>query len=227
MSYSVYDYGNLYTVFLENEIVFGFDRAVMSIEFDCRDFEYVKNGIVLYGSEPNGMLRSYNTLVLSDKPVYLAMHDGKAEIKPQSGSRIIPNENGEKYSFTCTNGGRSLTVSFKGNCRCEGNMLHFRRGETEIELSEPTVPEAVPKRRGFEYESEKCLALIEENGDLAPDSELLPLLLLVSGLKSAVFDPRRAENIKSLLSDMTEKGRRTAEAVLHRYYRAFGKIYPK
>ena len=58
--------------------------------------------------------------------------------------------------------------------------------------------------------------------DLSSDSDLLPLLLLVDSLENAVFNSRRAENVKSLLADMTAADRETAEAVLHRYYRAFG-----
>ena len=173
------------------------------------------------------MHRSYNTLTLSDRPAYLAMHDGRAEIKPQNGSRILPSESEDAYSFLCSNGERSLTVSFTGNCRCEGNMINFRRGETKIKLSEPTVPIPVRKRRGFEYEAEKCLALITERGVLAPDSGLLPLLALVNGLKNAAFDPHRAENVRSLLPRLSANERAAAETVLSKYYRAFGKIYPK
>ncbi len=219
MIFSVYDFKNLYAVFLENELVFGFDRAVLSIKLECSDFEYKENGIVLYGSEPNGLLRSHNTLSISKRSTYLAMHDGNAEIKPLNGSRIIPNENGDSYSFTCVNGERSLTVSFKGNCRCDGNILHFRRGETIITLSEPTAAIVTPKRRGFEYEAERCLSLITE---LNSDSELLPMLLLVNGLKNAVYDKARAENIRSIVPTMSEQNKKTAEAVMARYYRAFG-----
>jgi hypothetical protein len=58
--------------------------------------------------------------------------------------------------------------------------------------------------------------------DISSDSDLLPLLLLVDSLENAAFSQRRAENAKALLADMTAADRETAEAVLHRYYRAFG-----
>ncbi len=221
MNYKVIDFGKLFCIFLENELVLGFDRAVLSIKLDCRDFEYAENSIVLYGSEPNGLLRSHNTLSLSDN-TYLAMHDSSAQIKALNGSGIIPNENGDSYIFTCSNGDKELKLTLNGNCRCEGNILHFRRGETKISFSAPTVTTPQPRRRGFEYEAERCLSLITENGTLTSDSELLPLLTLVNSLKTATYAPHWAENIKTLLTDMTEEGKRAAEAVLHRYYRAFG-----
>ncbi len=219
MIFSVYDFKNLYAVFLENELVFGFDRAVLSIKLDCRDFEYKENGIVLYGSEPNGLLRSNNTLTLSDKSRLIAMHDGSAEIRALNGSRITFKENGTSYEFTCSDGVKSLLITLKGSCRCEDNMIFFRRGETIITLSEPTAAIVTPKRRGFEYEAERCLSLIT---DLNADSELLPMLLLVNGLKNAVYDKARAENIRSIIPTMSEQNKKTAEAVTARYYRAFG-----
>lgn len=219
MNYKVIDFGNLYAVFLENELVLGFTSAILSIKLDCRDFEYSGNGIVLYGSEPNGLLRSHNTLALSDKSRLTAMHDAKAEIKALNGSRIIFKENGDSYEFTCSDGVRSLTLTLKGNCRCEDNTLLFRRGETEIGFSEKINMKPTPKRRGFEYESKACLGLINS---LTSESELLPLLTLVDGLKNAVFDKRRAEIINELIPTMSEQNKKTAEEVLYRYYRAFG-----
>lgn len=223
MNYQIQDFGKLYWILVENELVFGFDRAIMSIKLDCRDFEYEENGIVLYGSEPNGLLRSRNVLTISDKPSFKAMHDGDAEIKPLGGSRMICSENGTAYSFTCINGENALTLTLDGNCRCEGNALHFRRGNTELRFSERTEVRVTAKRRGFDYEAEKCLSLIADNGELTSDSTLLPLLLLVNGLKNAEFDLNRAENVKTLLADMSKEDKSTADAVLHRYFRSFGK----
>ena len=215
--YKVLDFGNLYAIFLENELIFGFERSVLSIKLLCCDFEYTDDGIIMYGCADNGLLRSHNTLSLSGG-TYLAMHDASAEIKPLNGARIIPNETADLYSFVCTNGENTLTLSLEGNCRLEGNMIRFRRGRTTIALSEPTVS-VTPKRKGFGYEAERCLSLMN---DISSDSDLLPLLLLVDSLENAAFSPRRAENVKSLLADMTAADRETAEAVLHRYYRAFG-----
>lgn len=219
MNYKVIDFGNLYAVFLENELVLGFTSAILSIKLDCRDFEYSGNGIVLYGSEPNGLLRSHNTLTLSDKPYFVAMHDSSAEIKALNGSRIIFKENGDSYEFTCSDGVKSLTLTLNGNCRCEDNMIFFRRGKTEICFSEPIKTNMTPKRRGFEYEAEACLGLINS---LTSESELLPLLVLVNGLKNAVFDKRRADIINELIPTMSKQNKNTAQAVIHRYYRAFG-----
>lgn len=219
MNYKVLCFGNLYAVFLENELIFGFDLPILSIKLDCRDFEYVDNGIILYGSEPNGLLRSHNTLTLSDDPRFTAMHDSSAEIKPLNGSRIIFKENADSYEFICSNEDKSLTLKLSGNCRCGENSIFFRRGETEITLSEPTAPIATPNRRGFEYEAEACLDLIH---DLASESELLPLLVLTDGLKNAVFNESRAEMINKLIPKMSEQNKKTAEEVLYRYYRAFG-----
>ncbi|MBQ7779889.1 MAG: hypothetical protein IJ404_05280 [Clostridia bacterium] len=200
-------------------LVLGFTSAILSIKLHSRDFEYIDNGIILYGIEPNGLLRSHNTLALSNKTRFIAMHDSSAEIKALNGSRVIFKENGDSYEFTCSNGKRKLTVTLNGNCRLEDNILYFRRGETEIGFSEPIKMKTIPKRRGFEYEAEACLKSIH---DLTSDSELLPLLLLVDGLKNAVFDEIRAEMINKLIPTMSEQNKKTAEAVIHRYYRAFG-----
>lgn len=218
MNYKVLCFGNLYAVFLENELIFGFDLPILSIKLDCRDFEYVDNGIILYGSEPNGLLRSHNTLTLFDDPCFTAMHDSSAEIKPLNGSRIIFKENGDSYEFTCSNEDKSLTLKLNGNCRCGENSIFFRRGMTEMRFSEPTV-NMTPNRRGFEYEAEVCLGLIE---NLTSESELLPLLVLTDGLKNAVFNESRAEMINKLIPKMSEQNKKTAEEVLYRYYRAFG-----
>ena len=215
--YYVLDFGDLYAIFLDNELIFGFDRPLLSIKLECFDFVYEDGGIVLYGCADNGLLRSSNALSLTSG-TYLAMHDASAEIKPLNGARIIPNEIADLYSFVCTNGENTLTLSLEGNCRLEGNVIRFRRGRTTIALSEPTVS-VTPKRKGFGYEAERCLTLMN---DLSSDSDLLPLLLLVDSLENAAFNSRRAENVKSLLADMTAADRETAEAVLHRYYRAFG-----
>ena len=61
-----------------------------------------------------------------------------------------------------------------------------------------------------------------ENGETSAESELIPLLTLVDGLKNASYDPSRAESIKAIIADMSEESRITAQAVLNRYYRAFG-----
>ncbi|MBQ8255297.1 MAG: hypothetical protein IJY94_07340 [Clostridia bacterium] len=222
MTYLLNDYGKLYSVFLDNELVFGYGRAMVSIKLLCCDFEYEGNGIILYGSKENGLLRSYNKLTLSDKPSFCAMHDGRAEIKPLNGSRIIQNEKDGAYSFTCVNGESSLTLMLDGSCRCEGNTVYFRRGRTEIRFSEPTAPKAKRAGCGFEYEAQRCLALMTENGETSAESELIPLLTLVDGLKNASYEPSRAESIKAIIADMSEESRITAQAVLNRYYRAFG-----
>ena len=218
MNYKAFEFGDLYAIFLENELIFGFARGILSIKLDCRDFEYDERGIVLYGSEPNGLLRSRNVLLLSDKPCFRAMHDSSGEIKALNGRRIIPKENGDSYLFTCVNGEKSLTLSLAGNCRCDGNVIYFRRGETKISLSEPTVW-ATHKRYGFKYEAERCMSLLSP---LTSDSELLPLLLLVDGLENAVFNERRAEMINKLVTTMSEQNKKTAEDIIRRYYRAFG-----
>ena len=219
MNYSVTCFGELYCIFINSEAVFGFDRAMMSIKLDCRDFEYRENGIVLYGIEPNGLIRSSNTLTLSKESSLAAMHDSRAEILPLNGSRIAFKENGRSYSYTATNGDRSLTLELRGSCRCEGNAVVFRRGRTEIKISEPTVAAQIQKRRGFEYEAQRCLSLL---GELTAESELMPLLLLVDCLKHAEFSEKRIETVRSLIPSMTEDGKITANAVLDRYYRAFG-----
>ena len=206
-------------IFLENEAVFCYEQAVMSVVFDCRDYEYRENGIVLYGSEPNGLIRSHNTLVLSSEPCFRAMHDGTAEIKALNGSRITCRENGERYSVTCANGAHNLVFTLNGSCRLNDMMITFRRGSTEICFSEPTTATVTQKRRGLEYEAVRCLSLMSE---LTSDSELLPLLILVNGLKIAHFDRSRAEGIAKILPTMSEQNKKTAETVLKRYYRAFG-----
>ena len=218
MNYKVIDFGRLYCIFVENEAVFGFDRAMMSLKLDCRDFEYGENGIILYGCEPNGLLRSHNVLTLSKESAVAAMHDGKAEIKPLNGSRIVPTEGSKSYSFTCIGGENRLTLELSGSCRYEENTVVFRRGMTEIRLSEPTV-NMTPNRRGFEYEADKCLSLI---GEIKSERELLPLLLLENGIRNAVLSENRIETVETLIPSLSDGGKITAKAVLDRYCRAFG-----
>ncbi len=218
MNFLTHDFGNLYAVFLENELVFGFDSPLLSIKLDCRDFEYVENGIVLYGIEPNGLIRSRNTLSLSEKSSLIAMHDSTAEINALNGSRILFAENRSGYTYTVANGDSFLALSLSGNCRCDEGKIVFRRGTTEIDISEPTA-KVGQCRRGFEYEASACLGLLPL---LDSRSELLPLLLLVNGLENAVFDEGRAEMINKRIPTMSEQNKKTAEEVLYRYYRAFG-----
>lgn len=147
-----------------------------------------------------------------------AMHDSKAELRALNGSRIIFKENGASYEFTCSDGVKGLTLFLKGNCRCDGNEIYFRHGKTEITVSRPTLLTKTG-HHGFGYEAEMCLSLLSP---LTSDSELLPLILLVNGLENAVFDKGRAEMINKLIPTMSEQNKKTAVAVLHRYYRAFG-----
>ncbi len=222
MIYSTFDYGNHYIIILNNALILGYGRPMMSVTFDCKDFEHTEKGMILYGSEPLGLMRSYNELILSEKPSFLSMHDQRAEIKPLNGSRIIATESGSSYEFTCLNGEELLKISLNGSCRCEDSQITLRRGASSIDFSVPISTLIKPNRRGFEYEAEKCLSLITDGGIVTPDSELLPLLLLVDGLKTARFDNERAMKIKKLMPTMSENGKVVAEAVTKIYYRAFG-----
>ena len=66
MSIPIFDSGAVFCVFLENEMILGADRAMMSVKFDCRDREYTEKGILLYGSRENGLLRSYIEVCVDD-----------------------------------------------------------------------------------------------------------------------------------------------------------------
>ena len=222
MIYSTFDYGNHYIIILNNALVLGYGRPLVSIAFDCKDLEHTEKGIILYGSEPMGLMRSYNELILSEKPSFLSMHDQRAEINPLNGSKIIATESGKSYEFTCINGEELLKISLNGSCRCEDSQITLRRGASSIDFSVPISTLNKPSRRGFEFEAEKCLSLITDGGTVMPDSELLPLLLLVDRLKTARFDNERAMKIKALMPTMSENGKAIAETVVRIYYRAFG-----
>ena len=192
--------------------------AAVSVIFDCVDLEYVRNGAVFYGSEPSTLVRSGNALTFKGGATLSAMHDSAATIRCLNGSRAVMSEREGEYSYAVSNGDSGFTLKIRGNCRCDENKIIFRRGRTEIEFPEPIRMEC-KTGIGFEYEANKCLGII---GDISVESELLPLLIAVDGMKNARFDKVWADSIMKIIPTMSDENKTVARKVMKHYYRVFG-----
>ncbi len=224
------DHGEYFTVITESELVFGIDKAILSFHLDSAETELDPNGVRLYAEKKlDGMNRSYAELTFSSSErgaevTVRAMHDLSFALNIADGALLSASErskDGSTFSLRAERDGKTLSLFFYGDCRYENGRAVLRRGESRIVL--PCRASKIRRReRGFEKEAQKCLDILAGNGGLSSNNELFPMLLLVWGLKNAVFDPKRAKKAEEILPSLGEEKAKTALAVLNKYYRAFG-----